>query len=137
MAFINPWTMIKPIFGVIKNHGMNGIHVIHKGKTTFALPIGSVQLSPKFCKQTNSTSWKYCIHIISDHCWLCNHATQIWLLEVLCSARCTGQGWAIFIVKYRESNILHHLEILHLKQYSKISWYFNDICNVWFWPFLA
>ena len=19
----------------------------------------------------------------------------------------------------------------------KISWYFNDICNVWFWPFLA
>ena len=48
--------MIKPIFGVIKNHGMNGIHVIHKGKTTFALLIGSVQLSPKFLNQTNSTS---------------------------------------------------------------------------------
>ena len=75
--------MIKQIFDVIKNHSMNGIHVIHKKGYLCSFYLNFVNKQTQYC-------WNNCILIISYHHWLDYHASQIWLLEVLCSARRTG-----------------------------------------------
>ena len=46
--------------------------------------------TPQFCKQTNSIAWKYSMSTISEYHCLINHATQVWLLEVLCGSRRSG-----------------------------------------------
>ena len=83
--------MIKQIFDVIKNHSMNSIHVIHN-EGHLCTPVGSVQLNKQtqYFLNLKVSTWNNCILIISYHHWLDYHASQIWLLEVLCSARHTG-----------------------------------------------
>ena len=83
VAFINPWTMFKLFFCIIKNHSMNGIHAIP------VLMKGAVQPPPEFFKQTKLIIWKHWITSISEHIFQ-NYAAQGRLLAALCGPRSSG-----------------------------------------------